>query len=202
MREENKTMEENKSGILKKLFYFVIIPFLLILTIVLIISTVSGLNIFQEAAKIPVIGSLFSSKDMATTSIEEYDQQINKLQAQLKNQEKKVEDLQSELEKKDQEIETLQEEKKNFETNQNNQAEPGNDNVNANDQNETDTQWNEVIKTYEKMKPQSAANILAQMDETTALNIMTDLKEDTLARVLEKMPVEKAANFTAKLANQ
>ncbi|MDL0418841.1 MotE family protein [Caldifermentibacillus hisashii] len=200
MREENKTMEENKSGILKKLFYFVIIPFLLILTIVLIISTVSGLNIFQEAAKIPVIGSLFSSKDMATTSIEEYDQQINKLQAQLKNQEKKVEDLQSELEKKDQEIATLQEEKKNFETNQNNQAEPGNDN--ANGQNETDTQWNEVIKTYEKMKPQSAANILAQMDETTALNIMTDLKEDTLARILEKMPVEKAANFTAKLANQ
>jgi flagellar protein FlbB len=200
MREENKTMEENKSGILKKLFYFVIIPFLLILTIVLIISTVSGLNIFQEAAKIPVIGSLFSSKDMATTSIEEYDQQINKLQAQLKNQEKKVEDLQSELEKKDQEIATLQEEKKNFETNQNNQAEPGNENTNG--QNETDTQWNEVIKTYEKMKPQSAANILAQMDETTALNIMTDLKEDTLARILEKMPVEKAANFTAKLANQ
>ncbi|MEK0289826.1 hypothetical protein P5F77_04980 [Caldifermentibacillus hisashii] len=200
MREENKTMEENKSGILKKLFYFVIIPFLLILTIVLIISTASGLNIFQEAAKIPVIGSLFSSKDMATTSIEEYDQQINKLQAQLKNQEKKVEDLQSELEKKDQEIATLQEEKKNFETNQNNQAEPGNEN--ANGQNETDTQWNEVIKTYEKMKPQSAANILAQMDETTALNIMTDLKEDTLARILEKMPVEKAANFTAKLANQ
>lgn len=199
MREENKTMEENKSGILKKLFYFVIIPFLLILTIVLIISTVSGLNIFQEAAKIPVIGSLFSSKDMATTSIEAYDQQINILQAQLKNQEKKVEDLQSELEKKDQEIATLQEEKKNFETNQ---AEPGNDNVNANDQNETDTQWNEVIKTYEKMKPQSAANILAQMDETTALNIMIDLKEDTLARILEKMPVEKAANFTAKLANQ
>lgn len=193
-------MEENKSGIFKKLFYFVIIPFLLILTIVLIISTVSGLNIFQEAAKIPVIGSLFSSKDMATTSIEEYDQQINKLQAQLKNQEKKVEDLQSELEKKDQEIATLQEEKKNFETNQNNQAEPGNEN--ANGQNETDTQWNEVIKTYEKMKPQSAANILAQMDETTALNIMTDLKEDTLARILEKMPVEKAANFTAKLANQ
>lgn len=90
MREENKTMEENKSGILKKLFYFVIIPFLLILTIVLIISTVSGLNIFQEAAKIPVIGSLFSSKDMATTSIEEYDQQINKLLAQLKNQEKRL----------------------------------------------------------------------------------------------------------------
>lgn len=197
MREENKTMEENKSGILKKLFYFVIIPFLLILTIVLIISTVSGLNIFQEAAKIPVIGSLFSSKDMATTSIEEYDQQINKLQAQLKNQEKKVEDLQSELEKKDQEIATLQEEKENFE---NTKVEPGNDN--ANGQNETDTQWNEVIKTYEKMKPQSAANILAQMDETTALNIMTDLKEDTLARILEKMPVEKAANFTAKLANQ
>lgn len=108
--------------------------------------------------------------------------------------------MQSELEKKDQEIATLQEEKKNFETNQNNQAEPGNDN--ANGQNETDTQWNEVIKTYEKMKPQSAANILAQMDETTALNIMTDLKEDTLARILEKMPVEKAANFTAKLANQ
>lgn len=201
MREENKTMEENKSGILKKLFYFVIIPFLLILTIVLIISTVSGLNIFQEAAKIPVIGSLFSSKDMATTSIEEYDQQINKLQAQLKNQEKKVEDLQSELEKKDQEIASLQEEKENFE---NTKVEPGNENVNAkaNDQNETDTQWNEVIKTYEKMKPQSAANILAQMDETTALNIITDLKEDTLARILEKMPVEKAANFTAKLANQ
>lgn len=107
--------------------------------------------------------------------------------------------MQSELEKKDQEIASLQEEKENFE---NTQVEPGNENVNANDQNETDTQWNEVIKTYEKMKPQSAANILAQMDETTALNIMTDLKEDTLARILEKMPVEKAANFTAKLANQ
>lgn len=199
MREENKTMEENKSGILKKLFYFVIIPFLLILTIVLIISTVSGLNIFQEAAKIPVIGNLFSSKDMATTSIEDYEQQINKLQAQLKNQEKKVEDLQSELEEKDQEIATLQEEKENS---GNNQVEPGNENANANGQNKTDTQWNEVIKTYEKMKPQSAANILAQMDETTALNIMDDLKEDTLARILEKMPVEKAANFTSKLANQ
>jgi len=196
MREENKTVEENKSGILKKLFYFVLIPFLLILTIVLIISTVSGLNLFQEAAKIPVIGSLFSSKDMATPSIEEYEQQINKLQAQLKNQEKKIEGLQSELEKKDQEITTLQEEKEKTE---NNQVEPGNENANGH---VTDTQWSEIIKTYERMKPQSAANILVQMDETTALNIMTDLKKDTLARILEKMPVEKAANFTTKLANE
>lgn len=193
MKEEKIPMEEKKSGKLKRIFYFIVIPFLLILTVVLVISTFSGFNIFQEAAKIPVIGTLFSDEESSHYSAEDYEREINELQANLKNQEAEVKELQSKLDDKKEEIAKLKEEKAKLENQSSGQDEENED--------QTNSSWNDLIKTYENMKPQSAANILLKMDETTALNIMADLKEETLARILEKMPAENAAIYTGKLAS-
>ncbi|WP_033829220.1 MotE family protein [Bacillus andreraoultii] len=193
MKKNEELIKENKPSFLKKILYYLILPLLIILTILLVIATVSGVNVFQEASKIPVIGSLFPSEANVKNAPDQYEQQLNKLQANLKNQEKKVQDLQAELEKKDQEIASLEEEKSRLESEQEKALDEGT-------KKQTDTSSKDIIKTYEKMKPKNAAAILTQMDEPTALSIMSQLKDETLASILENMTAENAAKFTGKLS--
>lgn len=192
MKKNDELTNKKKPSFLKKTLYFFILPLLVMFTIFLVIATVSGVNVFKEASKLPVIGMLFPSGENIANAPDQYEQQLNKLQANLKNQEKKVQDLQTEIEGKDQEIASLKEEKASLETEQKKSLDEGT-------KEQPDASSRDIIKTYEKMKPKNAATILNQMDEPTALNIMSQLKDETLASILENMPAENAANITSKL---
>jgi flagellar motility protein MotE (MotC chaperone) len=65
-----------------------------------------------------------------------------------------------------------------------------------------DEQIASLVRIYEKMKPESAASILNNLDLTILLDVVRGMKEAKLAPVLAKMDVKKATFVTAALAEK
>jgi len=55
----------------------------------------------------------------------------------------------------------------------------------------------EIVSTFEKMKPENAAAILAVMEKDKALAILSRMKTDAASKTLEFLPPKKAAEYTA-----
>lgn len=189
MREKK---EVKKLNVFQWILYAGIIPLFFGLILFVIIVTLTGDNGLKEVKNIPVIGTLFE-KDEPPLVTNDYKKQLEQYEAKLKESKEKIKDYELQIEKKDQEISTLQEELRHLQ------------------ENDTDTEGNVVesakdrkpiVKTYEKMSPKNAAAILIEMNEEAALDILSNVKEDTLAQILAKMPPENAAKFTTKLAER
>ena len=60
---------------------------------------------------------------------------------------------------------------------------------------------NEITRTFENMSAKKAAPIIESMNENDALTILSSLKSDTLAGLLENMSPDVAAKFTTLLTN-
>lgn len=187
----NEKEKKKKLGPFQWIVFGGIFPIIIVLTVLLAILSFRGVNIFEETEKIPVIGSLFTDENTDESTVDDLENTILELQAELKNEQAKTTQLQSELETKENEIAQLQAENEQLEQNVNELQ---------NSNSTTSTDWDSVVKTYEAMKPKDAALILVEMDETTALNILAELTEDQLADILGKMSPEDAANFTDQLA--
>ena len=187
MNKATKMKDERKLSVFQWILYAGIIPVITVSAILLIVLTLTGHNFFKEAEKLPIIGNLFSSKEQASSDLyEEYERELNELRAQLKDEQLKNDEMEKELEEKEQEIAELEAENEGLKEEINTLLES-----NSEERKNTDS----MIKTFEKMSPKNAANILIQMDETTALNMMANLREQTLADILEKMPPSKRRNF-------
>ena len=65
-----------------------------------------------------------------------------------------------------------------------------------------DEQIASLVRIYEKMKPESAASILNNLDLTILLDVVRGMKEAKLAPILAKMDVKKATFVTAALAEK
>ncbi|MCL2146922.1 MAG: hypothetical protein FWH52_03845 [Synergistaceae bacterium] len=59
----------------------------------------------------------------------------------------------------------------------------------------------ELTNTYRDMSPRRAAQIMAQLPNSLAVDMMKKLPQDTRASILEKMDPVKAARITEDLAN-
>jgi flagellar motility protein MotE (MotC chaperone) len=59
-----------------------------------------------------------------------------------------------------------------------------------------------LVKIYESMKPQDAANIFEKMDMEVLLGVVSKMKEDKAGKVLAKMSPDKAKELTTRLAQQ
>ena len=59
-----------------------------------------------------------------------------------------------------------------------------------------------LVKIYENMKPQNAAQVFESMDIQILVEIAGKMKEANLAKIMDKMNVEKAKVITEKLAMQ
>jgi len=61
--------------------------------------------------------------------------------------------------------------------------------------------FEKLLKIYENMNPESAANILNSLEREYALRILKGLSDKTAATILESMEVEKAVEFSQDLQN-
>ena len=55
----------------------------------------------------------------------------------------------------------------------------------------------EIISTFEKMSAKSAAPVITNMSDAEAIQILTSLKPEVLAPILEKMSPKDAAKYTS-----
>ncbi len=61
------------------------------------------------------------------------------------------------------------------------------------------TKMDKIAQTYAKMKPAAAAGVLSDMDEKTAVQILTSLKPAIVGKIFAKMDVQKASKLTTML---
>ncbi|KAB2337511.1 hypothetical protein F7731_07855 [Cytobacillus depressus] len=191
----DKAIEEKdaqKTSRFQGFIYIILIPLLFAITVVLIVMTILGVNIFEVAKeygqKVPFVSSM--SNEENPKSIEVLESKMIDLEAEIKDREAKITKLESQLESKDEEITQIQLEMERLEGEIIELTAMKEENKRA---------FKDIIKTYETISAKKAAPILSQMGEEEALRILSSIKSDTLAAIMEKMAPEDAARYTELL---
>ena len=184
--------EEKKQSRFQGFIFVVFIPLLFAITVALIVMTILGINVFELSKeygqKIPFISSALNEE--ASQSIEDIESKVIELEAEIKDREAKISKLETEIENKDEEISQVQLEKERLEEEILELTAMKDENKRA---------FKDIIKTYETISAKKAAPILTQMSEDEALQILSSIKADTLAAIMEKMNPEDAARYTELL---
>lgn len=194
----NKELEEKqvkKAKPIQKVVFLGVIPLLVALIVALIVATLAGVNVMNEAKnisqKIPLVSSLFS-KETNSSKKDTTGPTASQLQADLKDKEKQISELQSQLNKRSEELAQAQL--------KNSQLQQEVDDALANQKNSTRA-LKDIVSTYETMSPKKAAMIITNMPDTEALKILTAIKPDILAAIMENMDPTQAARFTELMTN-
>lgn len=192
--DEQMDLEKKPPGFFKKFVYLFLIPLMFTIAIILIVTTVTGTNVFKIAGnvteKIPFMNkdeageaenSSLSGEKVVTlqAEIQEKEVQITQLQSQIESAETEKDELLAEQERLQFEIEKLKR-----------------------DQEETQKEFKEILSTFEKMSAKTAAPILVQMSDTESLRIMSSMKPDTLSAIFTKMSPADAARYTELLSQE
>ncbi len=67
---------------------------------------------------------------------------------------------------------------------------------------QTESQYDSLVKIYENMKPKSAARIFEELELEVLLPVIERMKERKIAPILAKMNAEKARTITTELAQR
>lgn len=184
----NSKEQKKKKGAFQRFILWVALPLLIILLLILVITSIAGINIFEKTKQ-----SFSSFTDNSKLSIEEYQKRIVDLEGEIQEKNTKLERLQKKIEEKESEAERLLLENKRLENTIEEQIE------NKNDGNENRRGMKEITAVYETMAPKKAALIILEMKEADALNILSSLSPESMAKILEKMPPDRAAALSQKL---
>lgn len=183
---------EKKKGtrVFQELLLWTLIPLLFTTMVLLVIAYVADINVFDKAKELTQ--SLpFVDKDSEEDDISAdlaMGERVVSLQAEIQEKEAELYKLQEELDKSITEKEDLLIEQKNLL----NEIE-----LLKVQKDDTRRDIKEIISTFEKMSPKSAAPVISKMSDAEAIQILASLKPDTLAPILEKMSVEDAAKYTS-----
>jgi len=186
--------ETKKASRFQSFIFVIVIPLLFAVTAALIIMTILGYNVFETAKdvsqKLPFVSSAASDKE--DSSVQAFEEKMIKLEAEIKDREAKITNLEAQLDTKDEEISAKQLEIE--------QLEKEIEELNKMKE-ENNRAFKDIVKTYETISAKKAAPILAQMEDKEALRILSVIKADALASILEKMNPEDAARYTELLTD-
>lgn len=187
MEKSFETKKRKKSG-LSKFTFFVFLPLLVIMSIVLFVTTILDINIFDQTKQITEkIPFLSSDNDKLT---EEYGDQMISLQAEIQDRNIEVKQLEQMVEKKEGEIDQQAIKIKQLEETIGELEQIQEDNKRA---------FKEVVTTFESMAPKKAAPIIIEMQETEAIELLSAMNVETLAKILEQMPAKNAAAYMEQI---
>ncbi|MGM7635839.1 MotE family protein [Bacillus sp. Hm123] len=198
MARKKKQEDGNKTSKLQWFLFAIVIPILFAITVALIVMTVAGVNIFDKAkeigASIPGVSSMMDSETSKDEKVAK--NRLVSLQAEVEDQKAEIEKLQKKLETSDQKIEKLLTEKDRLEIEIEQQQKQEEDSNTSKRDNKSE---NPVIDTYESMAPKNIANIIVNLSDKEAVNIISAMSTDKQAQILEKLPPETAAKYTKML---
>lgn len=179
-----------KANLFQTLLMWTLIPLLFTTMVLLIIAFVADINVLDEMKKMS--SSLPFSTEKKSVEDEELaadiEERVVSLQAEIKEKESQVYKLQEELEQ-------FKDEKNAWLTEQENLQRQIEALQRAKEDNKRDVK--EIISTFEKMSAKSAAPVISNMNDAEAIQILTALKPEVLAPILEKMSAEDAAKYTS-----
>jgi flagellar motility protein MotE (MotC chaperone) len=195
MEKELEVKQGKKSKPFQKFIFLGVVPLFVALIAALIVATISGVNVLDEAKsiskKIPFASSLFK-QDSAKSKIET-SSNLTQIKADLTDRDKQISQLQSQLNKKNNDLAQAQL--------KNSQMQQEIDDAKANQQKSTRA-LKDIVSSYETMSPKKAAAIITNMADTEALKILTAVKPEILAPIMENMDPTQAARFTELMTNK
>ena len=199
-KKENRIAKElveqqpkRKSGIFQKLLW-VLIPIMFVVAILLVVSTLLNTNVFDLGQKaVESLPFVESEEDKAIEAVASNDTKVVGLQAEIQEKEAGISQLQKKLDSATTEKEKLVTEKEQllFEIEKLKR-----------EQDEVKRDFSDILSTFDKMSAKAAAPVLIKMSDAEALRILTNLKPDKLAAILEKMDPQDAAKYTEMMTKQ
>lgn len=198
-RKKNKTpdsfKEERKTGsFFQMLLAWFVIPLIFAIAVLLIIAKVADVNVVEKAKEwttsVPVLEQ--KKQDSSTKKDKKIlEERVVAMKEELKQKEQQLMGIQEDLKKsnaKNEELVLAQEKL---------QAEIL---VLQRTNDDTKKEVGQLVSTFEQMSAKSAAPVITEMDDAQALQLLSQMKANTLAAILEKMSAKDAAKYTALLA--
>ena len=199
MEQFEKDEETKKTSKLQWFLFVVFIPLLFTISIVLLILTFSGINVFEQgkkyAAQLPFISQWIEGTE--ENEKKKLQEQLIELKATIVEKEKQLKKANDALKEKEAEIDALKQEIARLQTEKEQAQQPTTPSTE-----QTDATRVDVVKMYETMSPKKAAEIIPQMSDQEAVNLLSKLKADKVASILEKMDAQNAAKYTSLLAKK
>lgn len=177
---------------MQKVLMIVLIPLLFASAVLLIITKITDVNIFDKtkelSANLPFVSEAKVKDEVKNDPVLE--ERVVTLQAEIKEKEAEVFHLQEQLDASADEKDALllEQEKLIYEIETLERGESS-----------EKQKMTEIISTFEKMSAKSAAPVIINMSDAEAVQILTSLKPTILAQILEKMPPEEAAKYTSMM---
>lgn len=175
-----------------KILMAVLIPLLFVSAVLLIIAKVTDVNVFDKvkelSSNLPFVSESKEADGAGNDVVLE--ERVVGLQAEIKEKEAQVFQLQEQLDTSTDEKDALliEQERLLYEIET---LVQGADSKTS--------KLTEIISTFEKMSAKSAAPVITNMSDAEAIQILTNLKSDNLASILERMSPEDAAKYTTMM---
>lgn len=184
---------EKSQGFFQKIFFWIVIPLMFASALFLIVAKFADVNVFDKMSELSEGLPFVGEREKDETGFDEVvlEERVVMLQAEIQEKEAQVTQLQQELETSADEKEALLVEQEKLLDEIAKLKRQGDD---------SKQKFKEVVLTFERMSAKSAAPVITNMDDAEAIQILTNLKPDTLAAILEKMPAEDAAKYTTIMA--
>lgn len=195
----SKTVKGKKeTGKFQGFLIAIVIPFILLLIIALLVLTVSGVDVLDKAKEfgknIPVISSVVGSEEDEQAAIEEKNMneestvtdqaiELQKLKEELQNKQATIDELNQEVVKLNNQLET---------------SKKDNPDDAENDENSV---LEDVSSSFKDMTAKKAAPIIANLEQDTALTILSNLPNDQRGEILAQMSPDLAAQLTSAFLN-
>ena len=186
--------ESKKYNKIQWFFVVIVIPSIFALMVAAIVASFAGVDVWGKAKelsdKIPFVAT--DKEKVAQQKVEEMEKRVTELNTEIQFRDDTIAELETEMNGKEHEIQSLILEKE--------QLEMKLKDLNKTQDNDNQT-FKEIVSTVESMSAKKAAPIITGMEDREAITILSNLKPDVLASILENMSVEHAARYTTILAN-
>ena len=196
-KEQNPDAFQNDrkaSNFFQMILAWFIIPLIFAVAVLLIIAKVADVDVMEKTKQWSSSLSVSEEPNEKQSTKKDdkiLEERVLALKEELKQKEQQLLDVQGSLKKSNDEKEklVLAQEKLQAEIK-----------VLEQTTDETKKDTGQLVTTFEKMSAKSAAPVITEMKDVQALEILSQMKADTLASILEKMTPEDAAKYTALLA--
>lgn len=193
-----KVKEENKkktNPILWTLFA-IVIPLMIVSVIAVFVLSLVGVDVTgwmkEKGSNIPVVSSL-----VTTDEEKDLQRQLEQANETIESQAEEIEALNQEIEHLEGIIEDLELEMERIE-NRNESEESLLEDSDLTDEEEI----KRVASSFRKMDPESAAQIIQNLDQTNAIAILSNLSGDVRGDILAEMEPRQAAEIMTAMMNQ
>lgn len=192
VKEENK----KKTNPILWILFAIVIPLMVVSVIAVFVLSLVGVDVTgwmkEKGSNIPVVSSL-----VTTDEEKDLQRQLEQANETIESQAEEIEALNQEIEHLEGIIEDLELEMERIE-NRNESEESLLEDSDLTDEEE----MKRVASSFRKMDPESAAQIIQNLDQTNAIAILSNLSGDVRGDILAEMEPRQAAEIMTAMMNQ